>query len=193
MLFKPSFLSLEIQIVIAWLILLFQPVIFFIENSLHHKQSKKGARMGAFFMAGFVKNCCSGAARPFLCRLLVFFSYGPRRPPLLFPMDKTAFILKFIANAGSSIVSVQFYKADGMVRTIQFNPRDRQEIKGTGTPTTKANIVRCRDFRQAKQGNAAWRSFDTERVISIQANGQHVFYLTCSAFLLLASALATSC
>ena len=96
-------------------------------------------------------------------------------PPLLFPMDKTAFILKFIANAGSSIVSVQFYKADGMVRTIQFNPRDRQEIKGTGSPTTKANIVRCRDFRQAKQGNAAWRSFDTERVISIQANGQHVF------------------
>jgi hypothetical protein len=90
-------------------------------------------------------------------------------------MDKTSFIQKFIANAGSSIVSVQFYKADGMVRTIQFNPRDRQEIKGTGTPTTKVNIVRCRDFRQAKQGNAAWRSFDTERVISIQANGQHVF------------------
>jgi hypothetical protein len=90
-------------------------------------------------------------------------------------MDKTAFILKFIENAGSSIVSVQFYKADGMVRTIQFNPRDRQGIKGTGSPTTKANIVRCRDFRQAKAGNAAWRSFDTERVISIQANGQHVF------------------
>ena len=90
-------------------------------------------------------------------------------------MDKTAFIQKFIANAGASIVSVKFVKLDGSLRSVQFNPRDRQEIKGTGKPTTKATIVRCRDFRQAKQGNAAWRSFDTERVISIQANGQHVF------------------
>ena len=91
-------------------------------------------------------------------------------------MDKTSYILKFIANAGASIVSVKFYKLDGTTRCIQFNPRDRQEIKGTGKPTTKINIVRCRDFRQAKQGNAAWRSFDTERVVSIQANGQHVFF-----------------
>ena len=91
-------------------------------------------------------------------------------------MDKTAFIQKFITNAGASIVSVRFVKLDGSLRSVQFNPRDRQEIKGTGSPTTKANIVRCRDFRQAKAGNAAWRSFDTERVISIQANGQHIFF-----------------
>ena len=91
-------------------------------------------------------------------------------------MDKTSFVKKFIANAGASIVSVKFVKLDGSLRSIQFNPRDRQEIKGTGFPTTKANIVRCRDFRQAKQGNAAWRSFDIERVVSIQANGQHVFF-----------------
>lgn len=91
-------------------------------------------------------------------------------------MDKTSFIRQFIANAGSSIVSVNFVKLDGSLRSVQFNPRDRQEIKGTGSPTTKASIIRCRDFRQAKQGNAAWRSFDTDRVISIQANGQHVFF-----------------
>ncbi len=91
-------------------------------------------------------------------------------------MDKTAFVQKFIANAGSSIVSVMFYKLDGTTRCIQFNPRDRHEIKGTGSPTTKASIIRCRDFRQAKAGNAAWRSFDTERVISIQANGQHISF-----------------
>ena len=91
-------------------------------------------------------------------------------------MDKTAFIQKFLANAGSSIVSVRFIKLDGSLRSVQFNPRDRQEIKGTGSPTTKASIVRCRDFRQAKAGNAAWRSFDTERVISIQANGQHIVF-----------------
>jgi hypothetical protein len=93
-----------------------------------------------------------------------------------FLMDKTSFIRKFIANAGSSIVSVRFVKLDGSLRSVQFNPRDRQEIKGTGSPTTKASIIRCRDFRQAKTGNAAWRSFDTERVISIQANGQHIVF-----------------
>jgi hypothetical protein len=54
MLFISSFHLLEIQPVIAWLacapwlILLFQIVIFFAENSLHYKQDKKGARMGAF-------------------------------------------------------------------------------------------------------------------------------------------------
>jgi hypothetical protein len=91
-------------------------------------------------------------------------------------MDKTSFVKKFLDNAGSSIVSVRFVKLDGSLRSVQFNPRDRQEIKGTGSPTTKANIIRCRDFRQAKAGNAAWRSFDTERVISIQANGQHIVF-----------------
>ena len=65
MLFKPLFPLLEIQIVIAWLVLLFQSVIFFTENSGHHKQNGKGARMGAFFMAGFVTKYDSGAERPF--------------------------------------------------------------------------------------------------------------------------------
>ena len=117
----------------------------------------------------------AGPQGPFLVPAMVLLLHGQRRPPLLLPMDKTSFVKKFIANAGSSIVSVKFVKLDGSLRSVQFNPRDRQEIKGTGKPTAKANIVRCRDFRQAKQGNAAWRSFDTERVISIQANGQHVF------------------
>ena len=48
MLFRSSFPLLEIQSVIAWLILLFQGVIFFVEDSNHHKQNGKGARMGAF-------------------------------------------------------------------------------------------------------------------------------------------------
>jgi hypothetical protein len=157
--------------------LLFQTVIFFAENSDHHKQNGKGARMGAFFMAGFVKKYDSGAERPPLRPLLWYSScMGSDALLYFFPMDKTSFIRKFIANAGSSIVSVRFVKLDGSLRSVQFNPRDRQEIKGTGSPTTKASIIRCRDFRQAKQGNAAWRSFDTERVISIQANGQHVFF-----------------
>ena len=64
MLFRSPFPSLEIQDVIAWFVLLFQTVIFFAENSDHHKQNGKSARMGAFFMAGFVKKCDNGAARP---------------------------------------------------------------------------------------------------------------------------------
>jgi len=57
MLFRASFPLLEIQCVIAWLILLFQGVIFFAENSGHQKQSRKGVRMDALSflgMAGFV-------------------------------------------------------------------------------------------------------------------------------------------
>lgn len=47
MLFISSSSLLKIQPVIAWLILLFQGVIFFAEDSGHQKQSRKGARMGA--------------------------------------------------------------------------------------------------------------------------------------------------
>ena len=91
-------------------------------------------------------------------------------PPLV---DKTALIKQFIFNAGSSIVSVEFIKADGSVRSLQFNPRDTKEIKGTGAATKKPSIVRCRDFSIARSaGEGAWRSFDCERVISVKANGQ---------------------
>jgi len=48
MLFNVLFHSLEIQAIIAWLVLLFQNVIFLTENSPHHKQSRDGARMGVF-------------------------------------------------------------------------------------------------------------------------------------------------
>jgi hypothetical protein len=44
----------------------------------------------------------------------------------LITSDKTAFIKSFIQNAGSSIVSVEFQKLDGTIRSLQFNPRDTQ-------------------------------------------------------------------
>jgi hypothetical protein len=50
----------------------------------------------------------------------------------LITSDKTAFIKSFIQNAGSSIVSVEFQKLDGTIRSLQFNPRDTREVKGTG-------------------------------------------------------------
>jgi hypothetical protein len=91
---------------------------------------------------------------------------------ILKPQTKTELVKRFILDAGSSIVSVEFVKADGTPRCLQFNPRDSKEIKGTGKPCTKPSIVRCRDFAVArKEGQGAWRSFDCERVTSIKANG----------------------
>jgi len=87
-------------------------------------------------------------------------------------MDKTDKIKAFIFAAGSSIISVQFVKTDGTPRSLQFNPRDTQEVKGTGHALKKASIIRCRDFTIARnEGEGAWRSFDCERVTSIKAKG----------------------
>jgi len=91
---------------------------------------------------------------------------------VLKPQSKTDIVKRFIFDAGSSIVSVEFRKADGTFRKLQFNPRDTQEIKGTGYALKAPSIVRCRDFSIARtQGEGAWRSFDCERVVSIKANG----------------------
>ena len=94
----------------------------------------------------------------------------------LITSDKTAFVKNFIQSAGSSIVSVEFRKLDGTIRSLQFNPRDTQEIKGTGYALKASSIVRCRDFSIArKEGQGAWRSFDCERVVSIKANGTAIY------------------
>jgi hypothetical protein len=94
----------------------------------------------------------------------------------LITSNKTAFVKRFIQSAGSSIVSVEFRKADGSLRKLQFNPRDTQEIKGTGHALNAPSIVRCRDFSIArKEGQGAWRSFDCERVVSIKANGTTIY------------------
>jgi len=84
---------------------------------------------------------------------------------------RTSFIKRIIAEAGSNIVSIEFVKLDGTKRQICFNPRDTQEVKGTGTPSSKPNIIRCRDFTIARKGEAAWRSFDCERVTRIASKG----------------------
>jgi hypothetical protein len=92
------------------------------------------------------------------------------------PQSKTDLVKSFIFDAGSSIVSVEFRKADGSLRKLQFNPRDTTEVKGTGYALKAPSIVRCRDFSIArKEGQGAWRSFDCERVVSIKANGTTVY------------------
>jgi len=80
-----------------------------------------------------------------------------RREPLILcypmaalkPQTKTELVKCFIFDAGSSLVSVEFIKLDGSVRKLQFNPRDTQEIKGTGHALKKTSIIRCRDFAEA--------------------------------------------
>jgi hypothetical protein len=92
-------------------------------------------------------------------------------------MNKTELIKSFIFNAGSSIVSVTFTKANGEQRCLQFNPRDTQEVKGTGHALKHPSVIRCRDFAIARnEGNGAWRSFDCERVLKIQANRQELVF-----------------
>jgi len=77
-----------------------------------------------------------------------------------------------IELAGSSFVSVTFLKKDGTERQITFNPRDWNEIKGTGSPCNNPNIFRIREVNNKDEGKTTWRSFDASRVLKIRCNGK---------------------
>ena len=82
-------------------------------------------------------------------------------------MNRSERIKSLIDEAGSGYVSVTFIKKDGSERQMTFNPKDVNDIKGTGdTSNVDANIFRVRD--NTKQ---AWRSFDARRVIKIKSGG----------------------
>ena len=82
-------------------------------------------------------------------------------------MNRIERIKSLINDAGSGFVSVTFVKKDGSERQMTFNPKDVNDIKGTGdTSNVDANIFRVRD--NTKQ---AWRSFDARRVIKIKSRG----------------------
>lgn len=82
-------------------------------------------------------------------------------------MNRIDRIKSLIDEAGSSYVSVTFIKKDGSERQMTFNPKDVNDIKGTGdTSNVDANIFRVRD--NTKQ---AWRSFDARRVKTIKSKG----------------------
>jgi hypothetical protein len=91
-------------------------------------------------------------------------------------IEKTKAIKSFIFNCGSNIVSVEFIKKDGTKRCITFNPRDTKEIKGIGTNCTVPSIIRVRDFKLAKQGPGAWRSFDCDRVVKVKSMGEELSF-----------------
>lgn len=88
-------------------------------------------------------------------------------------MTKATTIRQFLQEEGSTIVSVEFIKKNGEKRRIQFNPRDRQELKGFGPTSVNPNIIRVRDFDIARErGWGAWRSFNADSILSIKSRGR---------------------
>lgn len=82
-------------------------------------------------------------------------------------MNRIDRIKSLIDEAGSGYVSVTFIKKDGSERQMTFNPKDVNDIKGTGdTSKVDPNIFRVRDNTKKQ-----WRSFDARRVIKIKSKG----------------------
>ena len=75
-------------------------------------------------------------------------------------------ISKLIKESGSKLVSVTFEKKDGSQRQLTFNPKDINDIKGTGSACADPNVFRVRDIKLS-----AWRSFDARRTLSVKVNG----------------------
>ena len=85
-------------------------------------------------------------------------------------------IRDMIERAGSSFVSVNFLKKDGTERQITFNPRDWNEVKGTGHTCSNPNVFRIREVNNKEEGKTTWRSFDATRVLRIRANGSEASF-----------------
>lgn len=84
-----------------------------------------------------------------------------------------ATLREFLNQEGSTIISIEFTKKNGEKRCIQFNPRDRQEIRGFGDRNYNPNILRVRDFSIARQrGWGAWRSMNINSISRIRSRGK---------------------
>jgi hypothetical protein len=81
-------------------------------------------------------------------------------------------IREIIEQAGSTFVSVKFIKKDGSERDITFNPKDCNEIKGTGKPRQNPNLFNIREVQNKETGKTVWKSFDGTRVLRISAKGR---------------------
>ena len=87
-------------------------------------------------------------------------------------MANSDLIRDFLRSAGSTIITVEFMKKDGTIRKITFNPKDRNEIKGTGTAKLNPDVIRVRDFNLARKKESAWRSFNVNTIRRISSNRQ---------------------
>jgi hypothetical protein len=75
-------------------------------------------------------------------------------------------IRTILEAAKSSFVSIEFIKADGSQRKLTTNPKQIGEVLGTGKPCKDPAVFRIMDVKLNQ-----WRSFRSERVVSIRANG----------------------
>jgi len=89
---------------------------------------------------------------------------------------KQELIRKIIDESGSQFVRVGFLKTNGQPRFITFNPKDFNEIKGTGKASANPDIIKVREVQNAEEGKTTWRSFSIERLFSIKANGNEVTF-----------------
>tara|TARA_R110000796_G_scaffold20283_1_gene60516 strand:+ start:324 stop:641 length:318 start_codon:yes stop_codon:yes gene_type:complete len=101
-------------------------------------------------------------------------------------MTKSDKIKGIIRQARSTIISVRFKKADGSLRTMSFNARYKDGIKGLdacesaqkAVETRKANnpdlinVIDLAAKRKTKKPAASWRSFQCETVVSIKSGGK---------------------
>ena len=101
-------------------------------------------------------------------------------------MNKSEKIKDIIRQARSSIISVRFRKADGTIRTMSFNARYKDGIKGVdacesaqrAVETRKANnpdlinIINLAAKRKTKKAAASWRSFQCESVLMVKSGGK---------------------
>lgn len=84
--------------------------------------------------------------------------------------------LEIVEKNGSSFMGLVFLKKDGSPRDARFNPRDFNEIKGTGKPCTDPNIFRFREVHNKEEKKTVWRSFHIDRLISVTSKGQETVF-----------------
>ena len=81
-------------------------------------------------------------------------------------MNNSKKITEILKAAKSGFVSITFTKANGEKRQLTTNPKQIAEILGTGTSCKDPDVFRIVDVKLGQ-----WRSFRSERVTSIKANG----------------------
>ena len=85
--------------------------------------------------------------------------------------------LEIVEKNGSSFMGLVFLKKDGSPRDARFNPRDFNEIKGTGKPCSDPNIFRFREVHNKEEKKTVWRSFHIDRLISVTSKGEETVFL----------------
>ena len=82
-------------------------------------------------------------------------------------MEATPANIRTILEAAkSTFVSIHFTKANGELRQLTTNPKQIGEVLGTGKKCKDPAVFRIVDVKLNQ-----WRSFRSERVTQIRANG----------------------